>query len=635
MVTLAERYELIEQVGEGGMGVVWRAHDRRLGRDVAIKLLHAFVAGDPEQRRRFEREARTLAGLASEHIVRVYDYVGTGAQAFLVMEYVDGGNLAEATFGRLPLDVGEAAWYGAAVADALACAHASGVIHRDLTPANILIEGQTGRVVTTDFGLARIARSSGSLTGNGVLIGTPEYWSPEQAMGREQDAASDMYALGCILFLLLTGRLPYEGGDRLAIGLRRVHEDAPSLARLNARVPERVASLVDSLLCRDASRRPGAAATSAALAAVVPQSPPAHVGRRQPVAAEPTEVLPANALTLRARTRPRRRRRRAVFAALAAAVAAVAGVIVAAELRQSPLNVPNVVAEQQDVARAQILRALPDASVSVVRAYNDRVGRGRVIRQHPLPRSSVTSSPRVTLIVSKGSPFAKVPAVAGVPAADARAALARAGFAGRFHYTPSWSIRKGRVIELRPPRGTRLRRPATVRIFVASGYPRAVVPNVQKLDLQSAGTQLTAKHLRYRVVYRLDPSAGVNQVLDQSPSPGATVYSGARIRLTVARTHRWVRVFADTGSDAYQSDPFSVPDRWRIRYRLTAGKPFFPALAQFSWARDGQPWGNGGFFANGSDGLAVYSVQDGAGVYRLGISPYAGTAWYFEVDAFR
>jgi serine/threonine-protein kinase len=635
VVTLAERYELIEQVGEGGMGIVWRAHDRRLGRDVAIKLLHSFVAGDPEQRRRFEREARTLAGLASEHIVRVYDYVDTGAQAFLVMEYVDGGNLAEATFGRLPLDATEAAWYAAAVAEALACAHASGVIHRDLTPANVLIEGETGRVVTTDFGLARIARSSGSLTGNGVLIGTPEYWSPEQAMGREQDAASDMYALGCILFLLVTGRLPFEGGDRLAIGLRRVHEDARSLTGDKAGVPEPVASLVDSLLCRDPSRRPDAAATSATLAALRPHSPPTHVGRRQPIAAEPTALLPANALTLPVRSKPRRRRGRTVSAALAAAAAAVAGVILAAELRDSPSSVPNVVAQREAVARAQILHAVPDASISVVRAYSDRVGPGRVIGQHPLPRSSVTSSARVTLTVSKGSPFAEVPAVAGVPAAEARAALAQAGFAGRFRYTPSWTIRKGRVIELRPPRGTRLRRPATVRIVVASGYPRAVVPDVQKLDLRSAGTQLAAKHLRYRVVYLLDPSAAVNQVLDQSPSPGATVYSGARIRLTVARTQRWVKVFATTGSDAYQSDPFSVPDRWRIRYRLTSGRPFFPALAQFSWARDGQPWGDGGFFANGSDGLAAYSVRDGAGVYRLGISPYAGTAWYVEVDAFK
>jgi serine/threonine protein kinase len=159
---------------------------------VAIKLLHLFVARDPEQRRRFEREARMLAGLDSEHVVRVYDYIDTGDQAFLVMEYVDGGNLAETTFGRLPLDVGEAAWYARAVAEPLTCAHRKGVIHRDLTPANILIERDTARVVTTDFGLARAVRSAGSFTGAGVLLGTPEYWSPEQAIGREQDAASDI-----------------------------------------------------------------------------------------------------------------------------------------------------------------------------------------------------------------------------------------------------------------------------------------------------------------------------------------------------------------------------------------------------------------------------------------------------------
>ena len=138
-----------------------------------------------QQRRRFEREARTLAGLANEHIVRVHDYVDDGAQAFLVMEYVDGRNLADTTFARLPLGVGEAAWYAAPVAEALAYAHAKGVVHRDLTPANILVEHETGRVVTTDFGLARVARSGGSLTTVGMLVGTPEYWSPEQALGRE------------------------------------------------------------------------------------------------------------------------------------------------------------------------------------------------------------------------------------------------------------------------------------------------------------------------------------------------------------------------------------------------------------------------------------------------------------------
>src|SRR5512132_3589459 len=282
MTVLAARYEVLDKIGEGGMSVVWLARDRKLERDVAIKLLRRFVAEDTAQSRRFHREARALAALAQEHIVRIYDYVSHGEQAFLVMEYVAGGNLAQATRKRLPLTLPEAATYVQPVARALAYAHARGVAHRDLTPSNILIERGSGRVVTTDFGLARITRSTGSLTAPGVLIGTPEYWSPEQALGRESDEAADLYALGCILFLLLTGRLPFEGEDRLAVGLRRAHEDAPSLgARLPAADAELVA-LVDSLLLREPGLRPDAAATAAALDALAgdtevrPAAPPAE-----------------------------------------------------------------------------------------------------------------------------------------------------------------------------------------------------------------------------------------------------------------------------------------------------------------------------------------------------------------------
>src|SRR5438093_7743057 len=207
MTVLAARYELLDKIGEGGMSVVWRARDRELEREVAVKLLRSAVAEDPAQSRRFHREARALAALAHEHIVRIYDYVSNDEQSFLVMEYVAGDNLAQATRGRLPLAIDEAAAYLRPVARALAYAHACGVVHRDLTPSNILVERAGGRVVTTDFGLARIARGSGSLTATGVLLGTPEYWSPELALGRESGAAADVYALGCILFLLLSGPL--------------------------------------------------------------------------------------------------------------------------------------------------------------------------------------------------------------------------------------------------------------------------------------------------------------------------------------------------------------------------------------------------------------------------------------------
>lgn len=662
VTTLADRYELLEQVGEGGMGVVWRAYDRKLERDVAIKLLHAFVASEPEQRRRFNREARTLAGLANDHIVRVYDYVDDGEQAFLVMEYVAGGSLAEATFDRLPLPAAEAAWYTKPVAEALAYAHPRGVIHRDLTPANILIERETGRVVTTDYGLARIARSAGSLTATGVLIGTPEYWSPEQAMGRDNDGAADMYALGCILFLLLSGRLPFDGDDRLAIGLRRAHEDAPSLRVVQPTAPHEAVTLVDSLLNRAPAGRPDAAEASAALSKLAPRTVPmwelARLGERSlepatiavpkepptlanatvALAARPAPPPPPPAAPASRPHAPRRRRRRRALAALAAAaLAAIAGVVAFDELRGPVARAPNVVAMRESVARARLLHALPSASVLAVRVYSTRVATGRVIRQHPLPRSKLSDGAQVTLTVSKGSPYAEVPSIAaGTPAAAVRTSLARHGFHGRYRFTPSWTIRKGSVIELSPGSGTRLRRPATVKIVVASGYPRAVVPDVQNVDLRGAESQLATKHLRFYVVYRLTKSVAAGQVVGQIPAAGATVYSGTRVRLTVTRSHRWEKVFAYSGTDGYESDPFTVPTRWRIRYRLKAADSFTPALAQFAWSRDGSIFGEGNsFFANSANALRVYTVHDGAGTYRLGVSPYAGTAWYVEVDALK
>ena len=174
---VANRYRLREQIGRGGMGVVWRARDERLGRDVALKVLHPWIADDPELRERFEREAAALARLEHPNVVRLYDVLENDGQTVLVMELVDGVSLDTLIAGRL-LDWDETRRYGAPVAAALAHAHTRGVVHRDLTPANVLVERGTGRVVVTDFGLARLARSSRSAPVSGVLAGTPEYCAP-------------------------------------------------------------------------------------------------------------------------------------------------------------------------------------------------------------------------------------------------------------------------------------------------------------------------------------------------------------------------------------------------------------------------------------------------------------------------
>jgi eukaryotic-like serine/threonine-protein kinase len=624
MTVLAGRYELLEQIGEGGMSVVWHARDRKLERDVAVKLLRSFVSTDGEHGRRFQREARTLAGLAHEHIVRVYDFATHDEQSFLVMEYVAGANLARTTRGRLPLSPAEASAYGRPVAEALAYAHARDVVHRDLTPSNILVELTSGRVVTTDYGLARVARSTGSLTATGVLLGTPEFWSPEQALGRESGPAADMYALGCILYLLLCGHLPFEGEDRLAVGLRRAHEDAPSL---QARLPDgfdSLARLVDSLLDRDPSRRPDALGVLAALG-----EPQAAEGPAE----KPTLAVPSEQPTTRF-TPPPRRRRRIVLALLAATAVLVAALVFAGELREPLASVPNVVTLREDVARAQIMRSLPTATVSVRRVYSTRVAAGRVIRQQPLPRTQLAGAGQVRLVVSQGTPYAYIPTLAGSRAGPARRTLARQGFNSRYRLTPSWTVRKGAVVGLQPKAGAYVHRPATVTILVASGYPRSVVPDVRGTDLASAESRLGASGLRYRLVYRLTDEAPPGRVLAQIPEPGISVYQRAQVRLTVARTLQWTKVFAFSGTDGFESDVFTVSDRWRIRYRLAPGD-FGLALARFSWTRDGDSSATGTFVATASGALRTYGVGDGAGSYRIGVSPLAGTHWYVEVDVLR
>jgi serine/threonine-protein kinase len=643
---LAGRYRLAAPVGEGGMGVVWRARDVRLDRDVAVKVLRPFVACDPDLRRRFQREAQTLAGLSCPQIVRVYDHVDDDELAFLVMEFVDGPDLATETFGRLPLELAEAAWYGSQIAEALAHAHTKGVVHRDLTPANVLVERGTGRVVTTDFGLAKIARSASSQTSIGTLMGTPEYWSPEQATGDTAGPAGDLYALGCILFLLLSGRLPFAGDDRLAVGLRRAHEDAPALRSVRPDILAQAAALVDALLARPPATRPEAAdavrtlRTFAAPADNVrsAQTPDAFAGR-------PTQILLPEEVTLAAVSSPppepapatRRRRvwRRRLLVALAAATGTGAAIL-AGVFGGPSLQTPNVLLLSEAAAHARLAKTLPHATVTVHRVYSTRTPAGRVIGERPPAGARVSDYSRVVLTVSKGSPLADVPSVRiGVTTAQAAiVALERKEFSGRLRWTPSWNVRKGTVIRLTPSPGTQVHRPATVRVLVASGYPRAVVPPVENVGLDAARARLEAKHLRSYVVYELDENVPVGQVLRQLPSAGATVYSGTRVRLTVSRGHRWTPVLLQSGNGSFESNPFAAAGRWRIVFRLRSGGEWRQPVAQVSWAKDGSWFSSGAFVAHGT-GVSTVPVNGAAGTYRLTVNPFPGTSWQVEIDTFR
>ena len=285
VIRRVDRYELLEQVGSGGMAVVYRGRDSALDREVAVKVLHPHLAGRPESRARFAREARAVARLRHPAIVEIYDYAGDAAlESYLVTEFVRGRTLrafAEEESFALP-EVG--ALVVRALADALAHAHAAGVIHRDLKPENVLVLESEGRraVKLVDFGIARLVSSDERMTMTGALVGSPNHMAPEIIAGEEADARSDVFSLGTILYWLATGAMPFAAANPTAT-LRRVIEGEVTEARTLAPQlsDELSAVLVAAMATEPAQRTPSAVALrdglDQALAAAGLDDPPAEL----------------------------------------------------------------------------------------------------------------------------------------------------------------------------------------------------------------------------------------------------------------------------------------------------------------------------------------------------------------------
>jgi serine/threonine protein kinase len=266
---LAAGYELEDEIGRGGMGIVYRARDRRLKRMVAVKLLPPELAYRSEIRSRFLREAETAAQLNHPNIVPIYTVGEDDKVVYFIMAYVQGDNLAKVLSTQGPMDWDEARRILRDVADALAYAHARKVVHRDIKPDNILIDGETGRVWVTDFGIARaVTETAGSrLTATGMALGTPAYMSPEQAAGdRELDGRSDIYSLGIVGYQMLCGDLPFQAPNTPAMLVKHLSETPRPIGDLCPNLPDDLSRAV--MLCLEKNpedRFPTAAALVVAL----------------------------------------------------------------------------------------------------------------------------------------------------------------------------------------------------------------------------------------------------------------------------------------------------------------------------------------------------------------------------------
>jgi eukaryotic-like serine/threonine-protein kinase len=319
---IAERYELEEVVGTGGMSTVYRAHDQLLERNVALKVLHPHYADDAEYVERFRREARSVAQLSHPNIVTVIDRGEDDGQQFIVFEYVDGENLKQFVERTGPLPTRRAIELSVEIADALAFAHEHGLVHRDVKPQNVLLTPD-GDAKVTDFGIARSLEVEHGMTQTGTVLGTSNYLSPEQAGGKPTTPSTDVYSLGVVVYELLTGDVPFPGENFVAIAMKHINDQPPDLLERRPDVPLRLAAAVDRALEKDPARR---FATMAEFAAELRQC----LAELDSPDAERTLIVPGSALR---ESRPHRARaarsRVPIYAivALVAVAAVVAGIL--------------------------------------------------------------------------------------------------------------------------------------------------------------------------------------------------------------------------------------------------------------------------------------------------------------------
>ena len=326
---LGGRYRLDTQIGSGGMSTVYRAFDVVLERPVAIKLMRPEIADDADQLERFRREARAVAQLNHPHIVTVIDAGeelseddgdGTGAP-YIVLEYVEGETLRDLIRREGPLEIPQAIAYAIEIARALGAAHDRLIVHRDVKPQNILI-GPEGGAKITDFGIARSLSEEG-LTMAGRVLGTTDYVSPEQALGKQVTGQSDLYSLGVVLYEMLTGEVPFTGPSPVAVAMRHVREEIPDVQRLRPEVSAATAAVLDRAVAKDpADRYPDAASMVADLEEVLA----IEASRSGQATGEVTSVL----RTLPAPTRgrlPFRMRHRAPWIALLVLIAAAVAIV--------------------------------------------------------------------------------------------------------------------------------------------------------------------------------------------------------------------------------------------------------------------------------------------------------------------
>ncbi|MGH3095678.1 MAG: Stk1 family PASTA domain-containing Ser/Thr kinase [Streptosporangiales bacterium] len=549
---LGGRYELGMVIGRGGMAEVHRGRDIRLEREVAVKTLRADLARDPTFQARFRREAQSAAQLNHPSVVAVYDtgeesYNGT-ALPYIVMEYVEGQTLRDVLRDTHQLMPQRALEMLAGVLKALAYSHRMGIVHRDIKPANVMLN-RNNEIKVMDFGIARsVSDSQATMTQTAQVIGTAQYLSPEQARGDKVDARSDLYATGCVLYELLTGRPPFSGDSPVSVAYQHVREDPVPPSRVNPDVPPAIDAIVLKAMAKNPENRYQSADEMRAdieralgglpvhATPVLDADPTEQIGA--PTAA--TALLPAGEDDYTDEDeKPRRKKRRKAIGLTLLALALVALLIggliggnawMDRQQAQAMAKVPDVTGDNVDIARTKLDNKGFEVNTKEKFSAKDE---GTVLGQDPKAGKQLRKGKTVTLTVSKGRQMVTVPTLEGQRKKDAKQAIEDAGLTVGAVSRKNSEEHKNTVLSSDPAAGESVAKGSTVNLVVSNG--KVKVPNVVNESRQQAKADLSAAGFDVKTVWqeRSDYEAGI--VFAQSPDGGTHEKQGHQVIIYVAQ----------------------------------------------------------------------------------------------------
>jgi len=535
---LGNRYRIIELIGEGGMALVYKAECTLLQRTVAVKVLRPQYSSDKEFVTRFHREAQAAASLSHPNVVNIYDVGQDNEIHYIVMEYIAGENLKGLIRKEAPFSINRSLRIALQICEALHHAHENNIIHRDIKPHNILLTAE-GRVKVTDFGIAR-AISDAGFTQTGVVMGSVQYFSPEQAKGISVGPQSDLYALGCVLYEMLTGEVPFNGESPISIALKHIQENPYSVEKLRPDLPQEVTRLINKALAKNLDERyPSARAMLKDLRA--------KLGLEQEEDEKqedyPTQILKTPVASNKEdesetddKKKDKKNEKKWVWMLIALFGAIIlfgVGFLYLIPV-QPATEVPDLTG--LNLSEAQEQAAGSGLEVKTVRHdYNDEVPLGCIISQEPKAGRSLREGREIEVVLSRGKEMVVVPDLLEKTRIEAEIILEDAGLKlGDIYNEPSSEVPRGLVVRQKPASNVQIQKGATVDLYLSRGQDYVEVPNFIGRPLVEVQAELASLGLVFNLTSEKYSAYPRGQILDHQPPPGSVVPLGTPMNFVIS-----------------------------------------------------------------------------------------------------